>query len=118
MFALPDGFALLEASLDDGGWQARLRVEDDHPALDGHFQGNPILPGIAQVGLAVHGASQAAGSAVVVTAIPSVRFRKVVRPGEVLELRVERPDPGGTVRFELRSAGALACSGSLTTGSP
>lgn len=88
----------------------------DHPALPGHFPGNPILPGVVLldqiIGAALdHG--QLANAACVVRA---AKFLRPVRPGEELTIRLQ-PQPHGRIRFECSVGGELAVSGSLQPGS-
>jgi len=75
---------------------ARRLVREDEPWFRGHFPGNPIFPGVlvvealAQVG-AIAALSQpgAAGKLVLFAGIDKVRFKRVVRPGDTLDLKVE-----------------------------
>jgi 3-hydroxymyristoyl/3-hydroxydecanoyl-(acyl carrier protein) dehydratase len=43
--------------------------------------------------------------------LPSVRFRHVVRPGDVLDVSVARPDAEGLCRFEVKRGSTLAVTG-------
>jgi 3-hydroxymyristoyl/3-hydroxydecanoyl-(acyl carrier protein) dehydratase len=103
-----DGLTIVEEAVDDAGWRARLRVESTSPAFAGHFEGQPILPGVASL-LIVRHALQEMGLAL--QALPSVRFRQAVRPGDVLEATLARPDVEGQSRFEVKVGDALAVSG-------
>ncbi len=73
-------------------------IDANEPHFEGHFPGNPIMPGV----LVVEAIAQTAAVLVVHTlALTDVRplvylmtvdkckFRKLVRPGDVLELHVE-----------------------------
>jgi 3-hydroxyacyl-[acyl-carrier-protein] dehydratase len=63
----------------------------------GHFPGDPVMPGVliaealAQVAALVHLAAHpdAGGSTVLLAGMDKLRFRKPVRPGDVLRLEVE-----------------------------
>jgi 3-hydroxyacyl-[acyl-carrier-protein] dehydratase len=105
---------LLDSSSSPGSWSGRVRVEPSHPALQGHFDGDPILPGVSQIGLALAVASAAGGPALAVTEVRSLRLRRTVRPGDELSLQVDGPDSGGALRFEARCGGGVACRGTLS----
>jgi 3-hydroxyacyl-[acyl-carrier-protein] dehydratase len=101
---------------------ARRTVTEEDCA--GHFPGNPIMPGVKMVeALAQCGAvavlSEPAnrGRLVLFAGIDGVRFKRIVRPGEslelVCELEVVRGAVGkGTVRASVD--GELAVRGTLT----
>jgi 3-hydroxyacyl-[acyl-carrier-protein] dehydratase len=90
----------------------------------GHFPGNPIMPGVkivealAQCGaVAVLTQPEHAGRLVLFGGIDGVRFKRIVRPGETLELfceleAVRGPVGRGKVRADV--GGELAVRGTLT----
>jgi len=101
---------------------ARKTVTDEDCA--GHFPGNPIMPGVkmvealAQAGaVAVLSEEENRGRLALFAGIDDVRFKRVVRPGDVLELEcdleaVRGPIGRGRVRATVR--GELAVRGTLT----
>jgi len=77
------------------GIVARVRVTGDEPFLAGHFPGNPVFPGVLQLeALAQAGAialladDRYAGKLPLFGGVEGVRFRRIVRPGDELTLRV------------------------------
>ena len=101
---------------------ARKRVTDEDCA--GHFPGNPIMPGVkmvealAQAGaVAVLAQEQNRGKLALFAGIDDVRFKRVVRPGETLDLEcvVETVrGPVGRGRVKATVDGQLAVRGTLT----
>lgn len=103
---------------------ARKQVRADEWYLAGHFPGNPIMPGVlmvealAQTGaVAVLSEEGNRGKLVLFAGIDDVRFKRLVRPGDVLELtcqleRVRGPVGRGAVRATV--GGELAVRGTLT----
>ncbi|MCD6024534.1 MAG: 3-hydroxyacyl-[acyl-carrier-protein] dehydratase FabZ [Fibrobacteria bacterium] len=73
-----------------------IRATDDYFA--GHFPGEPVMPGVLQIEalaqalcilIAESFPEASAGKRPAFAGIEDVRFRKAVRPGDVLELNVE-----------------------------
>lgn len=79
-----------------GEWgRGKFIVHEELDFFRGHFPGNPVLPGVIMVEAAAQlGAflllsqDEYSGKIVYFAGIENVKFRRVVRPGEVLELEV------------------------------
>ncbi len=78
------------------GIEARYRVTGEEPFLAGHFPGNPVFPGVLQLealaqtgAIAVLSDERYTGKLPLFGGVESVRFRRLVRPGDELTLVVE-----------------------------
>jgi 3-hydroxyacyl-[acyl-carrier-protein] dehydratase len=101
---------------------ARKTVTDDDCA--GHFPGNPIMPGVkmvealAQCGaVAVLAQPENKGKLALFAGIDDVRFKRVVRPGDVLTLECDVEavrGPVGKGKARASVDGDLAVRGTLT----
>jgi 3-hydroxyacyl-[acyl-carrier-protein] dehydratase len=103
---------------------ARKRVRADEWFLAGHFPGRPIMPGVlivealAQAGaVAVLSEDENRGKLALFAGIDDVRFKRIVEPGDELELvceleRVRGPVGRGKARATVD--GELAARGTLT----
>jgi 3-hydroxyacyl-[acyl-carrier-protein] dehydratase len=99
-------------------------VRPDEWYLAGHFPGRPIMPGVliveamAQTGaVAVLCSEENRGRLALFAGIDGVRFKRIVEPGDELELTCELErvrGPIGKGRAEARVGGELAARGTLT----
>jgi len=90
----------------------------------GHFPGNPIMPGVkmvealAQAGaVAVLSEEENRGKLALFAGIDDVRFKRIVRPGDELELTCELETvrgPVGKGKARATVGGELAVRGTLT----
>ncbi len=92
-------FLLLDQVLElELGKRARglYLVDPAGPWFRGHFPGNPIFPGVLQVealaqlgAVAILSQAEMRGKLALVAGLNNVKFRRLVQPGETLEMEVE-----------------------------
>lgn len=87
-----DNMLLLDdAEINDGEAVGHYTVRGDEFFLQGHFPGNPIVPGVilceilAQSACALLKDSMTEGKIAVYTGLDKVRFRSPVKPGDTIE---------------------------------
>ena len=124
-------FLLIDRVVDIDGYKSARGIKNvtmNEPHFQGHFPGKPIMPGVTIVEAMAQTAAVMVGSAlgmedknllVYFMAIDSCKFRRMVVPGDVLEMHLEtrRGKPGGKVwKFAGRAevAGELACEADFT----
>ncbi|MEI7833224.1 MAG: 3-hydroxyacyl-ACP dehydratase FabZ [bacterium] len=98
-------------------------VTMNEPFFQGHFPGNPIMPGVlivehaAQVGcMLILTAPQHAGKLGLFTSIEEVKFRRQVTPGDQLVtevIMVQNSSRAGKVKFTTKVDGNIAAEGSF-----
>ncbi len=104
-------FLLVDKVVEIDGFQSALGIKNvtmNEPHFQGHFPGNPIMPGVTIVEAMAQTAAVMVGVAldyadrdlkVYFMAIDACKFRRMVVPGDVLEMRLTtlRGRPGGKV---------------------
>lgn len=113
-----------------GEWiRARKCVSNNEALFNGHFPGNPVLPGVIQIEamgqagalLAIlSGAKVDEGRAIYVATINDCRFRKPIVPGDVMELhaKVLRQRLGmWKLKCEVHVGGELASEATISATS-
>jgi len=124
-------FLLIDKVVDIDGYQRARGIKNvtmNEPHFQGHFPGKPIMPGVTIIEAMAQTAAVMVGSAldmadknmlVYFMAIDKCKFRRMVVPGDVLELRLEttRGKPGGKVWKFIGVAevgGEMACEAEFT----
>lgn len=93
-----------EAELVDGKSYGKCRIKGDEYFLQGHFPGNPVVPGVIQCEMMAQsacvllaGAGQ--GKTPLFTSLTNVKFRGQVKPGDTLETECEITRQRGSFYF-------------------
>lgn len=104
-------FLLVDKVKDIDGYHSATGIKNvtmNEPHFQGHFPGNPIMPGVTIIEAMAQTAAVMVGTAlnmadrnmlVYFMAIDKCKFRRMVVPGDVLEMRLTtaRGKPGGKV---------------------
>ena len=103
---------------------AKKCVTFNEPFFQGHFPGNPVMPGVlicealAQAGaVAILGLDENKGKTAYFASMDKVKFKKKVLPGDVLMLEVELvkiKGPFGIAKATATVDGKVAVSGEFT----
>jgi 3-hydroxymyristoyl/3-hydroxydecanoyl-(acyl carrier protein) dehydratase len=91
--------------------EATFTIAADHPALAGHFPGNPIVPGVLVLEH-VQRMLEANIGPVRLTALPQAKFLSPLRPGEPCVVAFTNI-AGGSAQFDCHSGTRAIARGSL-----
>lgn len=97
---------------------AAFHVPADFVWFEGHFPGEPILPGIAQLRLAIRSVPALTGREFQPRAVHQLKFKLPIRPDQIVQLGLQLMDDGATVLFSIRSAAGEHSSGRLSCAAP
>ena len=87
----------------------KFHIAPDHPALPGHFPGNPVVPGVVLLDHIVAAIERAWGLRV--GGFPQVKFLLPLGPVQSVELAIERDD--AAARFRILDGAKVVASGSI-----
>jgi 3-hydroxymyristoyl/3-hydroxydecanoyl-(acyl carrier protein) dehydratase len=108
---------LLETRVEPPSYaRLALLVPSDLRCLRGHFPGLPIVPGAIQLGWVLAFASELLGSRPVLRGLQSVKFQRLVLPGQTLSLTIRLDQEREIIQFEFVSAAGRHSSGRVLLG--
>jgi len=91
---------------DTGVFTARIKLNEQHPVYQGHFPGNPVVPGVCQVQMIKEIFSEVIHKEVSLVNSDNIKFLTIIVPEKypVLAIRIsikkqmeERWDVSGTI---------------------
>ncbi len=104
-------------------------IDAAHPALAGHFPGNPVVPGVLLLERVLDFARRRYGLRADPLRLPQVKFLQPLLPGQAAEIVLEKiglerigldpvttesiPAADARIRFRIERDGALLASGEL-----
>lgn len=112
-----------EAWMDEeGSAHGKYIVRGDEWFFDGHFPENPVMPGVVQCEIIAQSscmlfADELAGKTAYYAGIDKVRFRRMVRPGDIMEIKsgmLRRKMNVFVIKGEARVDGELCASGEFS----
>jgi 3-hydroxymyristoyl/3-hydroxydecanoyl-(acyl carrier protein) dehydratase len=92
-----------------------LGIAPEAVVFQGHFPGQPILPGVAQIDWAVRFSHHYFGDIGIFSGMERIKFHRIVQPQARMRLRLDRQSARGRLIFDYRQAtdGLLCASGCL-----
>ena len=106
----------------DGVCHAKYRIREDEFFCKGHFPGNPIVPGVIQCEIMAQSCAllvkeEIQGKTTLYTGIDKVRFKNIVKPGDLCEITASLKNRRGSIFYcqaDLKVNGNLCCKGDLS----
>jgi 3-hydroxymyristoyl/3-hydroxydecanoyl-(acyl carrier protein) dehydratase len=95
-----------------------LRVRDDVGGLAGHFPGVPVVPAVVQIQWAMDAAERLAGRAPMLRRLEALKFKAIIRPGQLVEVTVELSAVGDAVHFRIAAGERVFSSGRCVLRQP
>lgn len=90
---------------------AQVTTDGKSPWFSGHFPDNPILPGIAQLKMVADMIAASRKDGAHMTGLSRIKFRKIVKPGELLDIHATFVQIKEQYMFRITSSNDEVCSG-------
>jgi 3-hydroxyacyl-[acyl-carrier-protein] dehydratase len=82
----------------------------EHPAAEGHFPGNPIIPGAVLLSDALRAIEASLGGTLTLSRITAAKFRSPIRPGDRVLIEFAAP-LAGQIKFTCAVDGMTVLTG-------
>ena len=89
-----------------------MNISSQHPALAGHFPGNPVVPGVVLLSEVIRALVQHLGRSVHVTGFPSVKFVSPLLPEVEVQISFVLKDDNRAT-FDVAADGRRIVNGSV-----
>ena len=100
---------------EDNEISADIHVPSDSPWFRGHFPGEPILPGVAQIGMVFDAIRNACNQDLKISSVRRVRFKQIIRPDDQLKvIATPLKQNDGSYSFRILLQDEAVCSGVIT----
>ncbi len=95
----------------DGSYTCKVLFDPGFRGFEGHFEGNPIVPGVCMTELARVHAETVLGQALRTKKIGQCRFRSPILAGMTADckLTIRKQDAEIKIQAEIRTGGNIAC---------
>ena len=85
------------------------------PWFSGHFPGEPILPGVALLGMVFDAINQACNKNLIISGVKRVKFKQIIKPGDKIQIIVRgKNDDNSLYTFQVMVDSRVACNGIMT----
>ncbi|MFZ5571978.1 MAG: hypothetical protein ACOZF0_16385 [Thermodesulfobacteriota bacterium] len=94
--------------------EAEAQIGPDSPWFEGHFPDDPVVPGVAQLGMVLEALRQLRQQSLTITEIRRIRFRRIIRPNEPIRIfTTETSGRVDTVGFRIMVDEEMVCNGMM-----
>ncbi len=91
-----------------------VKIDGNSPWFSGHFPDDPVLPGIAQLKVVIDLLSSSVADNMRMSSMSRIKFRKIIRPGELLDVNVSSDTKENNFMFRITSGNEEVCSGKMS----
>ena len=95
---------------------ASFRFDSSSPLFEGHFEGTPILPGVAHIAIVLAVCDAQRLELGRLCGLRNIRFSYPIRPEDDICVKLEKDQDSMTLRFEIRNGDRTASTGLLLFG--
>lgn len=100
-----------DEKLSENSFSCDLLVDENLAYFEGHFPGEPILPGVVQLAWAIHFGAKLGLDSMRFAGVPRSKFSAVIQPGALVRLTLSRNKE--SLDFSYESSATTHSSGTI-----
>lgn len=83
-------YTLLEYKANEDGLNAEVKLNKDHEVFEGHFPGNPVMPGVCMIQMIKELTEKHSGKDLFLSVASNVKFMAIINPekNEIIHLNI------------------------------
>ena len=90
-------------------------VSGNSPWFSGHFPGEPILPGVALLGMVFDAIKQVCGENFKISGVKRIKFKQIIMPGDKIQIIARKKNSDNSLyTFQVMVDSKIACNGIMT----
>ena len=98
--------------------ELRFIIAADHPCLDGHFPGRPVVPAVVLLDEILSAARRHLSGVGRLRAVSNAKFLQPVLPEQAVTVSLDLRDAGATIEFRCRTAAGVVAQGRFLVEPP
>ena len=95
-------YSIIDFKQEDSRVTASVKLNKSHKVFEGHFPGNPIMPGVCTIQLIKEITEQAIGKELFLSVTSNVKFMAIINPekNDTLQLVLDISEDEGTIKVK------------------
>lgn len=95
-------YSIIDFKQEDSRVTASVKLNKAHKVFEGHFPGNPIMPGVCTIQLIKEITEQAIGKELFLSVTSNVKFMAIINPekNDTLQLVLDISENEGTIKVK------------------
>ncbi|AYN69340.1 3-hydroxyacyl-ACP dehydratase [Euzebyella marina] len=95
-------YSVIETNTEENTLNAKVKLNKDHEVFEGHFPGNPVMPGVCMIQMIKELTEEQMGQDLFLTTASNVKFMAIINPekNEAIDLQLNISENEGLVKVK------------------
>ncbi|MAU71578.1 MAG: 3-hydroxyacyl-ACP dehydratase [Pseudozobellia sp.] len=95
-------YSVIETNTEENTLYAKVKLNKDHEVFEGHFPGNPVMPGVCMIQMIKELTEEQMGQDLFLTTASNIKFMAIINPekNETIDLQLNISENEGLVKVK------------------